>query len=381
MECPNPAYDRLIKSGLADKIISRKEEIHNTLLYKTPFYEPRGSAIFDWANRVLENEGKISERRESARDISELERKFTEADGKSHVDGNEFAEMLLQNPSWFARFMIGKEVLRFAKHGFPTRKSLEESVVSFCVGEQETYDKSSDSYVWRNGRWKNTINLNMHGDLYVEQKDVSGVKRIERRLFGKEIYFDTHKKVEGESFGAHQDWSAFLVSVLRYSKLVGKSRIPEIVNWEGVLQKVGEKGTNTAECMFGSGGLDNIPWLITAPLAIEGGEENAPAIQIWRSHETQYIPYFSDGRLIYLKPDNEGEINLLGKRYSQGVEFNENDLTHLLKANYRFFARDKSQMRRIMKIFNIAEAEGWDLDNFREIVNKCRQLEGKEFIF
>ena len=40
------------------------------------------------------------------------------------------------------------------------------------------------------------------------------------------------------------------------------------------------------------------------------------------------------------------------KKFCKVLEYSEKDLPHILTATYKYFARDRSKMHKIMKLFN-----------------------------
>jgi len=360
VECPTPAYERLKNAGLIDRILEKREIIHYMFLYNYPFPEKEEKRLIGWAQKVFfdPNRG-ISDRSEVARDILELTLEYDQKEDSFHrLD--KVREDVIHHPSVLARIVLGDDVFGFRQYGFPSRRSLEEAIASFCVGEYSTImGWGREEHVWRNGNNKNRISLNMHGDLYASQVDVSDPE--DPSFFGEMLFDAIKKEAEAKAIHAYQDWSDFLIASLRYAQAIGKARIPEIVNWRGVLKETGAVGTNTAEAMFGSGGMDPIPWLMERPiLRSDTQPTDWPICVTYHASEGIYfLPYvdMDTRRLLYLAEDKNGDIEFPlgrfseGKKYSVRINWDEEDLPHILRATYRFFARDKSLLPRIMDSF------------------------------
>ncbi|MCA9485255.1 MAG: hypothetical protein KC506_00220 [Nanoarchaeota archaeon] len=356
LECPTPAYDRLVESGLETKIVSKGRDISDLFSRGIYLESENCPDVVDWAEHIISTPAdKIDELREIAKDILNLKHKCDELDYLSGIHLNEMERMFIENPGFLARLVLWDEVLRFDKFGFVSRRSLEQAVVSYCFGEKEKLQNQKDA-VWRNGDKKNRISLNVHGDLYVEQIDVSGKETLEETLFCEVPSFESYK-FTGRlgSFHAPQDWSQFLVSILKYSEELGMERIPEIVNWKDVMNIGGIVGTNTAEALGGFGGFDNTEFLIDSTLL--GGAKDGKYLPL--RINTIFVPYFDEGTLRYLSRSEDGQRDLSrfgrifeGARYKEEVVFDSKDIIPALKANYRYFARDRGDLVRIMNAFN-----------------------------
>ena len=361
VECPNPAYYRIMNSELLDKILEKKESIHLTLLYSSLFADKQGERIVEWAEEVCSGDAKSSERTGVAKDILELYHVWNQ----NSPILEEFGKMLIEHPSFLARLALGRNLLSYKKYGFSNRRSLEEAITSFCIGEREIIDSFGRDYYWRTGDLKNHISLNVHGDLYAAQADVSGSEQevIEEDLFGRRklIVFDTKKEdVAYTGISAYQDWSTFLLSILRYAQSLGKSKMPEIVDWKDVMSKAGVVGTHTAEAEFGLPGSDYYTkdLMDMAILREDIQEKNAWPLNIRFDGEIYYIPYIKNEEMFYLSESEKGDVSLErfgkffeGKRFSKRMKYCEEDIPHVLRANYKFFARDKTIMFGIMDAF------------------------------
>ena len=266
---------------------------------------------------------------------------------------DEFREFFINNPVFFGALILEKEVLDYTNYSFPSRRSLEESISSFILGEREINRDSSGDYFWRNNNLKNLISLNQHGDLYASQTDISGKEWVNLFL---EPEFDTLKiNPKAKKIGAYQDWSSFLISTLKYSEKIGKSRMPEIVNWKNVLNETGSIGTSTTESLGGTN--NSLEFIIDSPIMVK--EEKLTSFPL-KVHDqvSSFWPYVEDNKLIYLSVDEKGEpIDCLKDtsfnevNFSRTITYDKDDLPHILKATYKFFARDRSLLPKIMGWF------------------------------
>jgi hypothetical protein len=337
VECPNPAYNKIIEAGI-DKVLFRKRESLTDITHVNCFPDDIDK-VFAKAERVLSKKGKLTQEREVARNIILFRNAVGSEEGE---DYDAMEKLSLKYPSILAYIALGNDVCRFRHLGFPTRKSLEESIVSFCMGEERSLSSFLRSgRTWRNGKFKNEIFRNEHGDLHVSQADVSGRYYKEQTLFGEEEVFDSMLvNPPSGGFGAYQDWSGFLLSLLRYAQALGKEKMPEIVNWREIAEKDGIGG-NWADghCDFG------FSWITERKLLREGEDMSGfDTIFIpngYGSDRTATIPFFTkDRRLVYRRENGE-----------KLVEYNEKDLSEALVANYCYFARDRLLMCKIMEKF------------------------------
>src|SRR3989338_503934 len=355
--CPKPAYDRLDKSGLIRLIKSKKRQITDLLLLGD-FEGEIGTLVNLARTNFLNTDKRISERSEMFRDIVEFDLGLDEENFGAPSNMRE--ELTLKHPSLLAYLILGEKVFDFEKLGFPTRRSLEKSIASFCIGER-LWSFGDKEWIWRRGDFRYEISQNVHGDLYAHQIDVSGKDYIEKTLLGDWNIFDT-LKLHNRAFQgifAYQDWSQFLVASLKYAEAIGKSKMPEIAQWKEVLNKVGAVGTATAECEFGgSGGDFSTEILFDNDIIIEGKGSEKFTLCVYGDGNNDFVPYVNNGNLCYLFKDKEGEIELQDHgrffengRYKKVLEYAPEDLPEVLKATYRFFARDRSMLPKIMNKF------------------------------
>lgn len=359
IECPRPAYERLVESGLYERIFDKKELINSILLYRDLDVDREGERILEETKKELFDVNKlISPLNKIYEDIFLLKNCIYKEE--RIINPTEFNDVLIKHPSFLGYLVLGKDLLNFKEYDFPSRKSLEESIASFCIGEESLISDWRRFYCWRNGDFKNQVILNEHGDLYVSQTDISGEICDSQTLFGALQTFETMKRnPEIKAISEYQDWSNFLASVLKYAEAIGKEKIPEIVNWEKTLKEVGAVGTAT-ECMFGGSGMDLTEFLMKRPVLKENENkyEYFP-LAIGEIDDISYPFVTNKGDLIYLKESGEGRIfseckrisSLKNLKLTKELTFNEEDLPHLLRSTYKFFARDKSRLPKIMNWF------------------------------
>jgi hypothetical protein len=357
LECLNPAYNRIVNSSLLGKILDKREILYNVLLYDS-IYVDGTEPIFKKAEKVYYDKcRKISERSEFSQDILLLEKDLEEICFRS-----DFEKYLIDHPSFLGQIILGDEIFDYHKFNFPSLKSLEKSLASFCVGEKHLLKISDNKDVWRNKEIKNEISLCMHGDLHVSQTNVFGSEFLDRTLFGNQKVFEIYNNFEFKGHGlyAYQDWSTFLVSTLEFARYLGKKEIPEIIEWRSYLESLGGGvGTATSEAMFGTNFSDfDVKFLFERNVLRDDLDkiEMFPIVISGRG-DNYKLPYLNEGKLSYLIDEDTGNINFGkffgGKNFSKTVEYDEDDLIPVLTAIYKYFARDKTKMYKIMDYFNL----------------------------
>lgn len=363
IECPTPAYERLRNSGLEQKIIKNKDGAYNLLIGASGIniYEENHKKIFKKAEEVLSKDGKITERTELYRDILNFKILVENYDEFSE----EKEQVIIENPTFLAFLVLGEELLSYEKYGFLSRRKLEESVASYCIGEKIYLDLSNHgNYIWRNKDKKNVLSNAYHGDFHASQTDVSGEERVVSTLLGKETVFDTKKDCSGLTSrmnGHDGNWKNFLVTVLKYAEAMGKSKSYEIVNWMEVLEEVGYVGVFATEAEFGDGtNINDLRFLMEEPILAQGREKEIDTfpLTIYGGSDNYFIPYIYQENLLFMAESQKGTIKLpfekgvfAEKNYLPIITYNNNDLPELLKGTYRLFARDRSNLTKIMHLF------------------------------
>lgn len=354
IECPKPAYDKLVRNGL-ERRITGSEGVKDILL--TPYIEGELTySIFDLSkSQLVSSFNGISERRRLYKDLFDTQCDLERYDGV--IDKIDF---LICHPSLLAFAALGEDVLNYQKYGFLSRRKLEEAVTSLSLGERHEVFGEKDNYVWRNGKFKNELSNGYHGDLTIRQTNISGNHFNVNTLFGDEEDFDTYKNVDGQRKGIHAidvSWSSFLMGILRYAYAIDKAKTFHISNWTKVLDEVGYVPTFTAEYEFGAGGNQIVlDGLKDSELLISGEKIEGKfywSLSLACSGERIYDACFHDGKLVYIREDGNGEIGFsdTDKRFSPQVVYDENDLQDLLRGTYRLFARDRRILPEIMGMF------------------------------
>jgi hypothetical protein len=362
VECSKPALDKLERAGLLGKILEKKSVWHLIDIgggFNSDFYD-----FLDTAENFL----RTADFSKKSRNAIALYSSLMEL--KNEVDGNEFldkTEALLRHPSALAYLNIGEDVLNYREYGFESRRQLEETITSFCLSDHES-DIIKDSYLWLHGNYKNRMTNGYHGDCHIFQTNISGKYSIEQTLFGEEEVFDTMKILEDDDkrgIWAHYDaWDNWLMAILRYAEALGKKDIPEIVNWKDVVNEVGVAGTITTEAMFGES--HHILFHLTDPIMIEGQKPEKLPLAVYGDNQKNYIPYVKDRKLLFLIEHEQGSIDFSGyggifegKRFRPELVYEESELVHLLKGTYRLYARDRSKMPKIIKLFSLGCPENY----------------------
>jgi hypothetical protein len=249
---------------------------------------------------------------------------------------------------------------------------MAQAITAFCIGERyalrnRLYDRDK---TWRTGNFKNRISGNEHGDLFVGQMETSAKTKTttENTLFGKitTTNFEPYKEAERKGFCEYQDWSGYLLSLLKFAEAIGKRNLPEIINWKEILKaRGGGTGTATTESMFGSNtAKSDAEIYLNFSIVQKNIIPQTLPLGIPYYHQGTTLPFMDDNRLLYLRENKEGEIvlNNLGalsknKKYSIVVEYTPEDLPPALEATYIHFARDRMLMHEIMKQFNNEKEE------------------------
>lgn len=345
--CPDPAYEQLKKSGLMDRILSEpvKSTIAHSLLYNS-----LEDSLDDIGEKLMANSNG-----EYASVYNEL--LHCEGDADSDALFHEFESLLKRHPVYLGHLALGEDILKYEEFGFPNRKSLERAITSFCIGERHEFRNYGDNWAWRNNGFKNEISRNEHGDLSVSQMDSSGEDYLDKTLFGDVRIFESMKETTSDGFGLYQDWSSFLGSLLKYSEKIGMSEIPEIANWKETLEEIGGGTSGFYTEAFGglSGTESYAHMLMYNPLMCDGEElEMRPFLVLNRDSST--LPFFQDGKLLYLRKDENGDIELNTRpfendRFRKVVEYNSEDLSNAMRATLKYFARSREMIPAIMNEF------------------------------
>lgn len=349
--CSKPAYDRLKNAGIIELIDSKKQTLID-LFIMNDFSNEIEETINEAYDYIYNKNEKINEKTLFYKDIIEFDIETKDC----FYYSDKIKQESLKHPALVSYLILKNEIFSYKSFGFQTIKSLEESVVSYVIGER-TYNSYENELVWRNNKYRHAISLNIHGDLYAEMIDISENEKKTKGLFEELIEFEAIKSIqERQGIYAYQDWSEFLVTLLKYSKIIGLENIYEIVSWKEVLNEVGSITTNTAEAMFG-GTYDKSEILFMNDILIKGKKvENFP--MLIQNSEKFFIPYLQDENLHFLKSDENGDIKINedlkifnDKKFKSVLCYTPLDMPNALKATYKFFARDKTLLPKIMDYF------------------------------
>jgi hypothetical protein len=354
IECLNPAYEKIKNSEVYNSIINKKEVLRDIFLFNSPYIECLDDTFENIRSFYFNKNRRISEKSKVFENILLLQR---DIEDENYFPFSDFEKVLLNHPCFLAYVILEDEIFDYKKFKFPSIKSLSEAVTSFCIGERVF----GNEYVWRLNGFKNKISQNTHGDLYVNQSNVSGKISLEKNLFEDEEIFETYANVFVSGISAFQEWSQFLIASLKYAKYLGKEKMREIVNWKDVLEDVGGGvGTNTAEAEFGTDfSKYHLESLMNYPVLQNGIKIEQFPLHIYFDTNHCFYPFFDKGKLFYLIEKESGDILMENfsnvdndKKFSKVLEYSKEDLPHILTAAYKYFARDRSKMYKIMDYFN-----------------------------
>lgn len=349
IECLTPAYNKIITSGIYKKIKEKEEVLKHIFLYKSSYFDGVDEIFAGIRKYYFDNKRGISEKSKFFEDILLLENEFAEED---YFPATDFEKNLIKHPFYLSYIVLGEEIFDYKKFNFPNLRSLGSAITSFCIGERIF----GDEYTWRTGNLKNNISKNIHGDLFAGQRNVFGKFSLENTLFGKEENFDVYSEVKYSGVSAYQDWSEFLVATLKYAEYLGKEKIREIVEWEEVLEESGGGvGTAATEAFGTDFSKSDLEFLMSFPVIQDGKKLEQYPLHLYSQTHNSYYPYFSEGKLFYLSENESGKISFevyKNKAFSKVLEYSEGDLSPILTATYKFFARDRSKMYKIMDWFN-----------------------------
>ncbi|MBS3073578.1 hypothetical protein J4465_02175 [Candidatus Pacearchaeota archaeon] len=366
IECPNPAYERIINSNIRNQIFNKKREIETLFIYHNLYQEPIEEILEDARKYLFDIKKKISQKTVIYQDILNLEVDLNE---NEFITSRDMVPHLMNHPSLLGFLVLGEGLFDFKQCGFPSRRSLEESITSFCIGERNTFDICTRDYCWRNGDYKNVANQSIHGDMFISQIDVSGKTWNELTFFGEETHFDTFKKDSIDSgIAAYQDWSEFLISLLKYADHLGMKDIPEIINWKEIMEQGGAVHCNSAEGLFGSSSLEYrmVEGKIKEDILLKDKQEkpNGFPIIIPYAQGHIYVPFLVKDKLLYLVENENGDIEIPGgyfegKKFSRQIIYDSKDLPEALKATYKLFSRDRRKIPVIMNAFLSQESKAF----------------------
>jgi len=350
--CPDLAYEQLMKSSVVDRILDKKtgEKIRDIQLYS--------SFNTNSLNKIVSFVDSSRFKKKKNLMYEDLVGFKTDYDSEDFLIGSYFESLLVKHPVLLGYVVLGNELQECEKFGFRSRGDLERAITSFCIGERhEFWNSFEDEIVWRNDGRKNFIHRNIHGDLNVSQINCSGRDYVDITLFGEERVFDCMKIVESVGFGAYQDWSEFLVSLLMYADKVGKRDIYQIKNWRSALENFGGGlGGAWAESYGGFRDVDFAVHILLDRQLMSFGEKLEKMPMSIYNRDELTLPYFENDKLIYMIESTKGDFEfsekfLKGKKFSRSVIYDKNDLPLALIGCLKYFARSRELIPAIMNEF------------------------------
>src|SRR3989338_4577614 len=196
IECSNSAYEKLQALGIEKRTNKVKKDLRQIFLYKT-IWDGKEKKIL---KEIKRNKKQEFELEEEEKDILSLEAKLEAEDFVAQIDN-----FVIEHPYLVAKVVLGEDLNNFVQYGFSSKLNLASAINAYCIGERDIINNNKSTYIWRSGEYKNKVNLMDHGDLHVSQTEVLGIEE-------SGVLIDPKKS----GFGLQQDWSVFLISVLKY---------------------------------------------------------------------------------------------------------------------------------------------------------------------
>ena len=345
-ECTDYALEKLKKAGLDKRI---EEFDFYDLVYGGYFNSKKDMRIIEKARKFVSNiRKKDSDRYAVFRDILDLK---DEVEDEGYFS-SDFNKKLIKHPGIMGYYLLKDDLFDAKKFKFPSSMRLAEAIAGYYFGEVRVF---REAWIWRTKGIKNEVIQTMHGDLSACQSNVSGWH--EKDFFNHEDFEAIKKDAFTGSISAYQDFSIYLLSALKYAEFLGKARIPEIRNWKEVMKETCQIAGAYTEAMFGREHYFDLEFMFEAPLLSDKKIEMWP-LHIPSQYSSAFYPYIKNNNLLfYAETKKEGETltdlrHFEGKKFIKCLEYCEKDLTEILKANYKLFAREKGKMYTIMEMFN-----------------------------
>ncbi len=331
IECSNSAYERLQAIGIYAKARLVKEDLKQIFLHRT-IWQGKSNQILEEINMVKQSGAVLTEEQ---KDILSLESRLEKEDFILQIE-----PFTVEHPFLVANIVLGNDLDNFSQYGFDSKKNLAGAVNTYCIGERDIIDGYKRNYIWRQKEYKNKVELMDHGDLFVKQTDVSGKK---------DSGVLTEPSTSG--FGLEQDWSPFLISVLKYAQTIGKQNLPEIKNWQELINELRTSnpwGNDYSKDFTGTELHLNIQF--NDDLFVIGSKHS----RLWINRTV--LPYVNEGALDFLRRSENGELEFCiyrePEKFDRVAHYIPEDIPHLLKANYQLYARNIDDMTKIMYWFN-----------------------------
>jgi hypothetical protein len=328
-ECANWAYQKLQEIEILERARKVEEDLTSIFLLRT-IYDGKTGQIVEGSRKAKPNE--------EEQDILSLE-----AELEAELNVLQMNPHVIKHPFLVAKVVLGDDLEKFSQYAFSSKKDLASAVTAYCIGEMGVIKSDTRVNIWRQGIHKNVVQLlSTNGDMFTTQTDVSGIEN-------SGVLIDPLTS----GYSLDQEWSPFLITVLKYAQAIGKSDLPEIKEWQKLIEKlrVGQ---------FWSGNKDFDFTKMRSNLAGQfkrelygTGDKNLP---LWINDDTHVLPYFNNGELDILQESEKGEIEMelyrKDQKFQRVAHYIPEDLPHLLKANYQLYARNVDDMAKIMYHFN-----------------------------
>lgn len=331
IECSNQTYERLQSLQIEKRARLVREDLKQIFLHRT-IWQGKSNQILKDARTVKQSGALLTEEQ---KDILSLESRLEKEDFVSQME-----PFAIEHPFLVAKIILGDDLDKFSQYGFNSKKNLAGAITAYCIGERDIIEGYKRNYIWRQGDYKNKVELIDHGDLFVNQKDVSGKE-------------DSGVLIEPltSGFGLEQDWSPFLISVLKYAKAIGKNNMSEIKNWQELIR---ELRTSNPWGIDYSDDFTEYAMHLNMQFNDELLGIGKNCSRLWINQSV--LPYFNEGALDFLRRSKNGELEIQvfhePENFDRIAHYIPEDIPHLLKANYQLYARSVDDMAKIMYWFN-----------------------------
>ncbi len=356
VECSKDALKLLHTAGLEKTLDTTRQTWHRAATSLYPHTEDGFTDAVEKAEGFFNSGGPLTAPTEQTTLYRQILAFFDECDDEA-MPSSERQELWLKYPLVMPYIALGDRVLRYKELGFQSLGHLAESVTGFCLGDQP-FCAREGTYRWVHGSYKNSISNEWHGDLHVIQTDIS-IPDTQQYLFNAAEFTGLVRLDPGKirtMFAPDTYWDMFLMSLLRYAEATGRKEMPEIKDWQDVLRETGYVPTHKAEAELGT---DFALWHVQGELLIEGRKMQEHPIFIADDSHNFHYPYLKDGKLLFMKPDEQGGIESIQPEWGmfKDMKFRANliyepeELPQLLRATYKLFARDRRRLPAIMDVF------------------------------
>jgi len=360
LHCTTQGYDFLQQSGIEQRILASKKDVHDALLYG-----PWGSdalkktfkKTFSKATTWHEANG---EKRAHLRELDLISHELDTRDDNPS-DRN---EAFMDYPQLLAHIVLGDDVLRYEKHGLSTRRELQEAISAYCLGERWQLGMCDKPYVWRKNDRRNEVHHDRHGDFVASQWDISG------KVVNEETFFGPRRKIQMATDAPrtgidclYTAWPSWLVAILRYAEAVGVRDIKELQDYATTIREVGPRGTATTESQFGLGNsFGGVGILLEERLLRSDDADKGCFLELPVNHaDYRIVPYLEGTQLRVALSDKEGTVTfprvetLRDKRFTVQLTYDPSDIPDLLRATYRDYGRERESLPFILE----SSKRGW----------------------